>query len=380
MTYEKAEKLGLGLVQVCLGEMHLLSNLLTYIREGKADSPHIFSPSWGVIHMSIRDPFNATSVHGGQNSVGIETTSGIHRMKLEEFLEVAYSLQPDILTTMAEECPCSERVGNKRIRRAVESSTRNLTETLKWREENNLTSKVRILANLQGGSSKEFRLKAAADSPDVDGYSFGGFGYEEPLSQRLLLVSCVEEALPANKPRFMTCNGSPIQILQAVWMGIDIIECSYPVHAANAGLCLNFTSKMPQDIQPKSDDYEVVHALLTTSQIESLGEIHHVNLLDTFATSQRPLIEHPNLPQEFVYTHTYVSHLLQCHEMLGVSTLTWLNYFSYVSLLSEIRSSIQAATLNTYIRWFIESQFDTKNDRIHLKTMSIKFQDDEQQA
>eukprot|EP00435_Cladocopium_sp_Y103_P039767 s2291_g10.t1 len=61
-------------------------------------------------------------------------------------------------------------------------------------------------------------------------------------------ASAASTLLPSSRPRFLPLNcGNPIEVLQAVMLGVDIFELTYPMEAATGGIALLFDWEMPKD-------------------------------------------------------------------------------------------------------------------------------------
>ena len=91
-----------------------------------------------------------------------------------------------------------------------------------------------VLASIQGGADLKLRQKAAeaAALMPVAGYWIGGLGYGEPLRQRAEALEASLSKLPAERVRFLPlCQGTPIEVLQAVLLGVDVLEITYPAEA-----------------------------------------------------------------------------------------------------------------------------------------------------
>eukprot|EP00913_Durusdinium_trenchii_P035952 g33637.t1 len=59
------------------------------------------------------------------------------------------------------------------------------------------------------------------------------------------------------RPRFLPlCKGTPIEVLQAVMLGVDVFELTYPAEAAVAGLALTFECELPEGFEVVDSDRE----------------------------------------------------------------------------------------------------------------------------
>merc|ERR1719261_600197 len=152
----------------------------------------------------------------------------------------------DIITAPAEEVPCG--AGGKRISRSVKRANEMLEELL---AEENLD--CHILSNIQGGSNLDARKKAieAEIVHKTAGYYIGGLGYHENAEARKAVLDVVCGGLPAEKPRFLGCGGSPLEVLQAVAAGADVVESVFPFKLAQEGYALVF--EMPEESKPEEE-------------------------------------------------------------------------------------------------------------------------------
>ena len=77
-------------------------------------------------------------------------------------------------------------------------------------------------------------MKEIADL-DLDGYSIGGLAVGEPAEEMYRVITTVEEYMPADKTRYLMGVGTPGNILEAVYRGVDLFDCVMPSRNARHG-------------------------------------------------------------------------------------------------------------------------------------------------
>ena len=70
---------------------------------------------------------------------------------------------------------------------------------------------------------------------DLDGYAIGGLAVGEPAEEMYRIIEAVEPEMPVDKPRYLMGVGTPVNILEAVRRGVDIVDCVMPSRNARHG-------------------------------------------------------------------------------------------------------------------------------------------------
>ena len=96
---------------------------------------------------------------------------------------------------------------------------------------------------VQGGVFADLRLESAGQLVPLDfaGYAIGGLSVGEPNEVMYEIVEGVTPALPLGKPRYLMGVGTPADIVEAVWRGVDMFDCVMPTRNARNGYL--FTSQ-----------------------------------------------------------------------------------------------------------------------------------------
>ena len=182
---------------------------------------------------------------------------------------------------------------------------------------------------VQGSVYKDLRIQSAEyiASKGADGNAIGGLSVGEPVEQMYEMTELVCDILPKDKPRYLMGVGTPINILENIALGVDMMDCVMPTRNARNGML--FTSKGIINIKNKKweDDF---------SPIDPDGHTY----VDTY------------------YTKAYLRHLFAANEFLGKQIASIHNLGFYLWLVREARRQIIAGTFS---QWKIKMVNDMSN-------------------
>ena len=172
---------------------------------------------------------------------------------------------------------------------------------------------------VQGSVYKDLRTQSAEyiASKNADGNAIGGLSVGEPVEQMYEITELVCDILPKNKPRYLMGVGTPVNILENIALGVDMMDCVMPTRNARNGML--FTTKGIINIKNKKweDDF---------SPIDPDGHTY----VDTY------------------YTKAYLRHLFAANEFLGKQIASIHNLGFYLWLVREARRQIVAGTFLTW--------------------------------
>ena len=96
---------------------------------------------------------------------------------------------------------------------------------------------------VQGGTHLDLRERSAADVTALGfpGHAIGGLAVGEAKDDTWRVVDHVVPMLPESKPRYLMGVGTPEDLLEGVFRGIDLFDCVLPTRNARNGQL--FTSK-----------------------------------------------------------------------------------------------------------------------------------------
>ena len=168
---------------------------------------------------------------------------------------------------------------------------------------------------VQGSVFKDLRIQSAEyiASKGAAGNAIGGLSVGEPVEQMYEMTELVCDILPADKPRYLMGVGTPINILENIALGVDMMDCVMPTRNARNGML--FTSQGTINIKNKKweDDF---------SPIDPDGHTY----VDTY------------------YSKAYLRHLFAANEFLGKQIASIHNLGFYLWLVREARRQITAGT------------------------------------
>jgi queuine tRNA-ribosyltransferase len=172
---------------------------------------------------------------------------------------------------------------------------------------------------VQGGDDPALRVESARAlvGMDFQGYAIGGLAVGEPQAVMLSMIDIVSPELPVDRPRYLMGVGTPDDLLEAVWRGIDMFDCVMPTRNGRHGLA--FTRFGP------------------------------VNLKNArHADDPRPLDEASHDPATRTYSRAYLHHLVKANETLGAMLLSAINLAYYQSLMRGSREAIAGGCFEAF--------------------------------
>ena len=144
---------------------------------------------------------------------------------------------------------------------------------------------------------------------ELDGYAIGGLAVGEPKEDMYRIISAVEPYAPKNKPRYLMGVGTPTNIIEAVYRGVDFFDCVMPSRNARHGTLFTWN-----------------------------GIMHITN--KRYETDPRPIDEHCDCPACRNHSRAYIRHLFKSEEQLGGRLAVMHNLYFYNTLTEKIREAL----------------------------------------
>jgi queuine tRNA-ribosyltransferase len=194
-----------------------------------------------------------------------------------------------------------------------------------------------LFAIVQGGFSPELRRQSAEylTSLDFPGYALGGLSLGEPKELTWETARHTLQYLPVDKPRYLMGVGSPEDVVEAVSLGIDMMDCVLPTRVARNGAL--FTHKGRANI-----DNAIFRE--QDSPIES-G-------CDCYTCAH--------------FSAAYVSHLFRAQELLAYRLSTIHNLRFMARLMEDIRKAIVDGSFEIFKQDFL-SGYQTTDEGVRLE-------------
>ena len=252
------------------------------------------------------------------NEEGVEFFSPLNGDKKYLTPESCMQLQLDFgvdIAMVLDECtpyPVEERIAKE-----------SMHLSLRWAERcrsSFQSKKASLFGIIQGGVFENLREESLTEliKFDFEGYAIGGLSVGEPKEEMEKVVDFITPKMPEDKPRYLMGVGTPLDIVKAVRSGVDMFDCVIPTRHARNGY------------------------LYTSKGIVKIRNSEHKNSLE-------PLDEACSCYTCSNFTRSYLHHLDKTKEMLGSTLQTIHNLHFYLSLMRNLRLSIETGTLQTFI-------------------------------
>ncbi len=172
---------------------------------------------------------------------------------------------------------------------------------------------------VQGSVFKDLR-RASAEfiaSKDAVGNAIGGLSVGEPAEEMYAMLEVVNSVLPVDRPRYLMGVGTPVNILEAIALGVDMFDCVMPTRNGRNGML--FTR-------------------------EGTINIRNRKWMNDFS----PIDESGNSYVDRQYSKAYLRHLIISGEMLGAQIATLHNLAFYLWLVRKAFEEIKSGTFTTW--------------------------------
>ena len=240
----------------------------------------------------------------------------------EESMQIQWALGSDIAMAFDEciENPSPREYVARSCARTVRWLERCKNELARLKEREDTVNPGQMLWGInQGGTYPDLRVQHMKEiaALDLPGYAIGGLAVGEPAPVMYEMIDAVEPHMPKDKPRYLMGVGTPVNIIEAVYRGIDFFDCVMPARKARHG------------------------HLFTSQGIINLNNAKYI-------TDSRPIDEACNCPVCQKYSRGYIRHLLKSGEMLGMRFAVMHNLYFYNNLMQQIRDALDAGTFEQF--------------------------------
>lgn len=152
---------------------------------------------------------------------------------------------------------------------------------------------------------------------DLDGYAIGGLAVGESADEMYRIIEAVEPFMPKDKPRYLMGVGTPVNILEGVWRGVDFFDCVMPSRNARHGNLFTWEG--------------------------------HMNLNNNkYERDPRPISASCNCPTCRNYSRAYIRHLFKARELLGMRLCVLHNLYFYNTMMEEIRLALDEGRYESF--------------------------------
>jgi len=133
---------------------------------------------------------------------------------------------------------------------------------------------------IQGACFEGLRRESAARITEIpfEGFAIGGLAVGETIAERQDMTELTASLLPHDKPRYLMGVGTPVDLLDAIYRGVDMFDCILPTAMAQQGVV--FTSVGKKDLRRGayrfSDDAIDVNCSCVTCKTYPIAYLHHL--------------------------------------------------------------------------------------------------------
>ena len=176
---------------------------------------------------------------------------------------------------------------------------------------------------IQGGMYPDLRAKAVEELVEIgfDGYALGGLSVGEPTELMMEITEEIAALMPADYPRYLMGVGTPENLVEAVYRGIDMFDCVMPTRNARNGMLFTSSGRLVIKNARHQDD-------------------------------QRPVDEECDCYTCRHYSRAYLRHLFMAREILSSQLNTIHNLHYYVGLMAKMRTAIEEDRFSEFRREF----------------------------
>ena len=251
---------------------------------------------------------------------GVYFNSHIDGKKIFMGPEESIKIQSNLGSTIAmafDECvenPATYKYIKDSHERTVRWLIRCKTELDRLNNKDETLNKNQVLFGInQGGIYDDLRIENMNQIAELDlpGYAIGGLAVGETADIMYDIIDTVEPYMPENKPRYLMGVGTPSNIIEAVYRGIDFFDCVMPTRNARHGNLFTWKG--------------------------------YVNLLNQkFKQDENPIDIDCGCHACRNFSKGYIRHLLKVEEMLGMRLCVIHNLYFYNELMQKIRDAIES--------------------------------------
>ncbi len=251
-----------------------------------------------------------------------------HYFTPKKVIDIQHNLGSDIMMILDDlvALPATQ----ERIAASIDRTTRWAQESIDYfraKQKEGIGVDQNIFAIIQGGTDKAFREKSAKElcALDFDGFAIGGLSVGESNKDMYETVAWTTPFMPKNKPRYLMGVGTPEDLVENVYRGVDMFDCVMPTRNARNGTL--FTS---------------------------FGKVNIKKAC--FTTDDTPLDPECGCMVCQTYSRAYLRHLFRAREITYFRLATIHNLYYYLDLMKQMREAILEERFEAFRKTFYEKR------------------------
>jgi len=194
------------------------------------------------------------------------------------------------------------------VKRSTERTTRWAERCLKAHTRTDQS----MFGIVQGGMHPELRRWSAQSLQNMDfaGYGIGGLSVGEPKPLMYEILDGTTDVMDKGKARYLMGVGTPDCIVEAVNLGVDMLDCVFPTRVARNGTAMTARGRLVVRNAQYAEDF-------------------------------RPIDECCDCYTCRNFSRAYIRHLFKAEEIFGLRLLTIHNLHFLLHFAQEIRKAIE---------------------------------------
>ena len=257
---------------------------------------------------------------------GVTFNSHIDGKKIFMGPEESMQIQSNLGSTIAmafDECvenPAKYQYAKESCKRTVRWLKRCKEEMDRLNSLPDTINKKQLLFGInQGCTFEDLRIENMKEIAelDLDGYAIGGLAVGEPKEDMYRVISAVEPYMPKDKIRYLMGVGTPGNIIEGVYRGVDIFDCVMPSRNARHG------------------------------HLNTWNGIININN-KKYEKDNLPIDPECDCPTCRNFSRSYIRHLFKAKEMLAMRLCVMHNLYFYNTLMEKIREALDNGTYQEF--------------------------------
>jgi len=251
-----------------------------------------------------------------------------HKFTPKKVLDIQYNLNSDICMILDDlvALPATK----ERLLASIKRTTKWAKESIEYHrasQAKGVALNQNIFAIIQGGIDKEFRKISASElcELDFDGFAIGGLSVGESNEAMYDTVEFTTQFMPKDKPRYLMGVGTPEDLIENIYRGVDMFDCVMPTRNARNGTLFTSFGK----VNIKAAKYK-----LDDTPIDSACECY---------TCKN-------------FSRGYLNHLFRAKEISYFRLATLHNLHYYLNLMKEARDAILAQRFEEFRAEFYQKR------------------------
>lgn len=173
---------------------------------------------------------------------------------------------------------------------------------------------------VQGGVYPELRKESIDDLVEIgfEGYAIGGLSVGEPKEDLRSMSTFCCAHLPEEKPRYLMGVGTPLDLVEAIGVGIDMFDCIMPTRNGRNG-----------------------HLFTSSGAVRIRNQQYRMD--DSPLDAECTCYTCKN------FSRGYLRHLFNAGELTSLRLFSLHNLNYYLSLMDRVRTSIEEGTFQTLL-------------------------------